>query len=52
MPIRWDEVGSVYPTDFTMLTAPERLDQVGDLWEGILDAKHDLEALLDGGVSA
>jgi bifunctional non-homologous end joining protein LigD len=51
MPIRWDEVGSVYPTDFTMLTAPARLEEVGDLWANILDAKHDLEALLDGGVN-
>jgi len=47
MPLRWEELGKVYPTDFTMLTAPERLQQVGDLWEHILDAKHDLKALLD-----
>ena len=25
---------------------PNRLAQVGDLWEDILDAKHDLERLL------
>jgi bifunctional non-homologous end joining protein LigD len=46
MPIRWDEVGNVFPTDFTILTAPSRLEQVGDLWAGILDAKHDLAGLL------
>jgi bifunctional non-homologous end joining protein LigD len=47
MPLRWDEVGtSVFPTDFTILTAPERLKQVGDLWAGILEAKHDLSGLL------
>jgi hypothetical protein len=34
-----------------MLTAPARLEEVGDLWANILDAKHDLEALLDGGVN-
>ena len=46
MPLRWEEVGRIYPTDLTMLTAPDRLEQVGDLWEHILDAKHDLQALL------
>ena len=47
MPLRWDELGQVYPTDFTILTAPDRLAEVGDLWAGILDAKHDLQALLE-----
>jgi bifunctional non-homologous end joining protein LigD len=46
MPLRWDEVGTVFPTDFTLLTAPDRLRQVGDLWATILDAKHDLAGLL------
>jgi bifunctional non-homologous end joining protein LigD len=46
MPIRWDEVGKVFPTDFTLLTAPERMRQVGDLWSGILDAKRDVGRLL------
>jgi bifunctional non-homologous end joining protein LigD len=46
MPLRWDELGSVYPTDFTILSAPERLAEVGDLWDGILEAKHDLKGLL------
>ncbi len=46
MPIGWDEVGRIFPTDFTILTAPDRLQRVGDLWSGILDAKHDLAGLL------
>ena len=45
MPLRWDELGDIYPTDFTILTAPDRMADVGDLWAGILDAKHDLDAL-------
>ena len=36
MPLRWDELGDVYPTDFTILNAPERLAQVGDLWADML----------------
>ncbi len=46
MPLRWDELESVYPTDFTILTAPDRIERVGDLWADILEAKHDLGALL------
>jgi bifunctional non-homologous end joining protein LigD len=46
MPLRWDEVGKVFPTDFTILTAPDRLHQVGDLWSNILESKHDLAGLL------
>ncbi len=49
MPVAWDELGDVYPTDFTIRTVPERLAATGDLWAGILDAKHDLRALLDAG---
>jgi len=50
-PLSWDEVGSIYPTDFTIQTVPERLEEVGDLWAGILDAKVDLTGLLDGAVA-
>ena len=46
MPIRWDEVGKVYPTDFTIQTTPARLEETGDLWANILQEKHDLEGLL------
>lgn len=46
MPLRWDELDGSYPTDFTVLTAPDLVEERGDLWAGILDAKQDLAALL------
>jgi bifunctional non-homologous end joining protein LigD len=46
MPLRWEELDSVYPTDFDILNVPERLTQVGDLWQDILDARVDLTKLL------
>ena len=46
-PLRWDELNEVYPTDFTIDTVPERVDELGDLWAGMLDAKHDLRRLLE-----
>ena len=47
MPVRWEEVKEIYPSDFTILTACDRIAKIGDLWAGILDAKHDLAKLLD-----
>ena len=46
MPVRWDELKQVYPSDFTILTAPDRVNRTGDLWAGILEAKHDFASLL------
>lgn len=46
-PLRWDELGGVYPSDFTIRSAPARLAETGDLWADILDAKHDLRRLLE-----
>ena len=46
MPLRWDELGEIYPTDFTLLTALERVAEIGDPWADILAHKHDLEALI------
>jgi len=44
-PVTWKELGSIYPTDFTMQTVPERLGKVGDLWADILSHKNDLKKL-------
>lgn len=46
-PVRWDELNEIYPTDFTIETVPERVEQVGDLWADVLEAKHDLSRLLE-----
>ena len=46
MPLRWDELDEVYPTDFTILSAPARVAEAGDPWADILSHKHDLAALL------
>jgi bifunctional non-homologous end joining protein LigD len=47
MPLAWSEVGKVFPTDFTLLTAPDRLRTVGDLWGDVLLGKRDLAGLLE-----
>ena len=47
MPVSWEELEKVYPTDFTLRTAPDLLEKRGDPWAGILSAKQDLGALLE-----
>src|SRR6476469_8787083 len=46
-PIRWDEVDSVDPRDFTIFTVPDRFAQIGDLHGDIDDHVFDLTPLLE-----
>ena len=46
-PLSWEELDGVYPTDFTIDTVPARVEAMGDLWAGVLEAKHDLRRLLE-----
>ena len=46
-PVRWEELGEIYPTDFTIDTVPGRIEKMGDLWADILQSKHDLKRLLE-----
>jgi DNA primase len=46
LPLRWDELASVYPTDFTLRTAAEHVARHGDPWADILEHKADLGAAL------
>jgi DNA ligase D-like protein (predicted polymerase) len=45
-PLRWDELDSCAPGDFTLWTMPGRFAQLGDLHAGIDDAPCTLEPLL------
>jgi bifunctional non-homologous end joining protein LigD len=47
MPVDWEELESIYPTDFTLRTVPALLEERGDPWANILAAKQDLTELLD-----
>lgn len=48
MPVDWEDLDQVYPTDFTLRTAPAILEAEGDPWRDILAAKHDLSERLEG----
>ena len=47
MPLRWDEVADVDPADFTVLSAPRRFAEVGNLHAGMDAARAPLDPLLD-----
>jgi DNA primase len=51
MPLRWEELDRVLPTDFTILTVPEILHNKkkngnSDPWSDILNIKQDLAKIL------
>ncbi len=47
MPVEWEQLERIYPTDFTLRNVPDILETQGDPWAGILQAKQDLAALLE-----
>ena len=52
MPLDWDQLETIYPTDFTLRTVPDRLESGGDPWDGILEAKQDFGGILGVGGAA
>jgi bifunctional non-homologous end joining protein LigD len=47
LPLEWEELGKVYPTDFNILNVSERLAETGDIWADILKARSDIKGLLE-----
>ena len=47
MPVTWDHLEKIYPTDFTIHTVPGVLEENGDPWAQVLSSKQDLDALLE-----
>src|SRR5919107_1915482 len=48
MPIRWDNLSSVLPTDYTILNVPEILNErSANPWNSILEKKQDLNKILE-----
>lgn len=46
MPILWEELELIEPTQFTVLNAGSLVESKGDRWSGFFTTKHDLETLL------
>lgn len=48
VPLKWEELGKVYPTDFTILNVPDRLAKEGDIWANIMKFKIDIVKQFSG----
>jgi bifunctional non-homologous end joining protein LigD len=46
MPVRWEHLGSITPTDFTLISVPALMRGKKDAWKGVLDNKQDLNKIL------
>ena len=46
-PLRWDEVPSCDPAEFTIDTVPARFSRIGDPWEGMDSSAGSLDGLLE-----
>jgi bifunctional non-homologous end joining protein LigD len=46
MPVRWEELDSIVPKDFTMLTVPDMMRRKSDPWRGVLENKQDMNSIL------
>lgn len=47
MPVKWNDLDRVLPTDYTILNVPEILQKSGDPWSDILRKKQDLVVILE-----
>jgi bifunctional non-homologous end joining protein LigD len=48
MPLRWDNLSSVLPTDYTILNVPDILNKKSaNPWNGMLEKKQDLKKILE-----
>jgi bifunctional non-homologous end joining protein LigD len=46
MPIEWNKIDEILPTDFTILSAPELIKNSRNAWNGILSDKQDIGKLI------
>jgi bifunctional non-homologous end joining protein LigD len=47
MPVRWEDLSNILPTDFTILNTPDMLKKSGDQWNKILQNKQDIRKILE-----
>ena len=51
MPVRWDELDSIVPTDFTLSKLPDMMRRKSDPWRGALENKQDMNSILSSSIA-
>jgi bifunctional non-homologous end joining protein LigD len=51
MPVTWDELERVHPKSWSIMTAPERIREVGDLFSHVLTVRQSIDPFLAGAAS-
>ena len=46
MPVKWEELQNILPTDFTLLNTFEVIKKAEGIWKYILEQKQDLDKIL------
>jgi bifunctional non-homologous end joining protein LigD len=47
MPVRWEDLSSILPTDFTILNVPQIVKKSINPWQDILEKKQDINKILE-----
>ncbi|MBA2268121.1 MAG: ATP-dependent DNA ligase, partial [Nitrosopumilus sp.] len=47
VPLKWEELVDIIPTDFTMMTVPDLYKRKINPWKDILSYKQNLEEILE-----
>jgi bifunctional non-homologous end joining protein LigD len=47
MPVKWEELDNILPSDFTMLNVPDILKRYSEPWNDVLEKGQDLVKILD-----
>lgn len=47
MPVEWNNLDSILPTDFTIENVPQLVPRKTDLWEGVMTEKQDISKVMD-----
>lgn len=47
MPIKWEKLDTILPTDYTLLNVPKILEKESDYWKDLYENKQDIAKILD-----
>jgi bifunctional non-homologous end joining protein LigD len=46
MPVKWENIDEILPTDFTIANVPDLINRTGDTWHTLLSDKQEIGKLI------